>query len=33
MIGATVEASAKNGSMYITLSGEIDLANAVAGED
>ncbi|HEX4101258.1 MAG: STAS domain-containing protein [Pseudonocardiaceae bacterium] len=33
MIGATVEASAKNGSMYITLSGEIDLANAVAVED
>jgi len=33
MTGATVGASAENGSMHITLSGEIDLANAVAVED
>ncbi len=33
MTNATVEASAEDGSMHITLSGEIDLANAAVVED
>ena len=33
MTAAKVETSAEDGSMHITLSGEIDLANAAAVED
>jgi anti-anti-sigma factor len=33
MTAAKVECSAQNGSMYISLSGEIDLANAAVVED